>query len=121
MSEVRSPRWGMQRPTSHPKRALARAAVCLAMLLQAACGDPSALGPPVVEPPYRSQDELIEGLATSYRTQDVTRFANLFPVAADNAPYTFFPDPASLQPGQPTCWDAIEELRLQQRMFHPRP
>jgi hypothetical protein len=67
--------------------------------------------------PAKSADELIQKLAVSYQRRQYPIFENLFPKAADSAPYLFvLSEPL---PGGQMNWDVTEELRIHQRMFEP--
>jgi len=78
--------------------------------------------PPTQKPPGdtnivpKTQDELIQGLASAYRTRNYDKFVNLFPLTEDNAAYFFFLNEAV---NGVTNWDLTEELRIHRRMFKP--
>jgi hypothetical protein len=71
---------------------------------------------PTVTPPPANQDELIQLLSKSYRERDINTFTNLFPSAADEAPYFFF---LNAPVNGVNNWDLNEEVRIHRRMFKP--
>jgi hypothetical protein len=65
---------------------------------------------------YETQDALVQGLSSAYRTRNYDEFAKLFPTQEDNAPYYFFlNEPVN----GISNWDLTEELRIHRRMFKP--
>jgi hypothetical protein len=63
-----------------------------------------------------SEDELIQLLAKAYRERDFARYTDLFPTAADAAPFFFF---LNAPVNGIDNWDLTEELRIHRRMFKP--
>jgi hypothetical protein len=77
------------------------------------------LDPPEAPSVIKTQDDLVQSLAESYRTQNLSLFTTLLANDPENkAEYLFILDPAA-NAGDPQ-WDYVEEVRVHQRMFEPQ-
>jgi hypothetical protein len=74
---------------------------------------PSPTGPPAAASP----EDLVQQLATAYRTQDLQLLPGLLAADPELPDYVFLAPPEGGFPGQQ--WNRDEELRIHTRMFDP--
>ena len=90
--------------------------ICASLMISG-CNEPTKVAEvPACLNCAASEDELIQLLSNAYRDRDFARYSDLFPTAADAAPFFYY---LNAPVNGIDNWDVTEELRLHRRMFVP--